>query len=147
MRFFQKLRSLWRKDKRTEEIVVREEKKSFLIYIGKASEVLTWFRRERGISKRDLELVLIDNEEQQAYQILRITELLMADLNVLYVVTQRPEEFTELEEEAMREHGLLIMTVEAVPVLDTPGELVLDLHEWEKHLDIISGVSYNTMIS
>ena len=47
-----------------EEIQEEAPKKSFFLYITMVPKILTYFRRERGIAKKYLELVLIDNEEQ-----------------------------------------------------------------------------------
>ena len=37
------------------------EKKSFLLYTRYAPQILTWFRREKGIPRKDLQLVVIDD--------------------------------------------------------------------------------------
>ena len=53
--------------------------------------------------------------------------------------------FRSLAEEAMEEYGLLLtLLTDAGGQL--PGNLVLDTNEWEKHLDIMSSLRYNTMI-
>ena len=69
---------------------------------------------------------------------------LMKDLNVFYLVTERPEAFQELSEEAMEEYGLLLVLLSGESG-QAPGNLTLDIREWEKQLDIISAVSYNTL--
>jgi len=146
MGFFRRLFSFWKKRENTEETAGQEERKSFFLYIVRVPEIVTYLRREQGISRKNLELALVDDAERPAYQIVQIAELLTADLNLLYIVTGRPEIFEELAEEAMEEHGLLIVVFEEVPGERIPGNLVLDIREWEKHLDIINTVSYNTMI-
>lgn len=146
MDFFRKLFSRWKKRKSTETLTNQEEKRSFSFYIEKVPVILTYFRREKGISRRDLELVLVDDPEHPAWQITRIAELLMTDLNLLYIVTERPEAFEELAEQAMEEQGLLIVFLEGAGEGNMPGNLVLDVRSWEQHLDIISPVSYNTVI-
>ena len=95
------------------------EKKSFLLYTRYAPQILTWFRREKGIPRKDLQLVVIDDEEQPAWKVVRLLEILITDL-------------ITIREEAGEEN--------------VPGNLVLDLRDWEKHLDIISEVGYNTLI-
>lgn len=145
MRWLRKLLLFRRKEKDTEEIPQKTEQKSFFVYMVRIPQILTYFRREKGIARRDLELTLIDNEEQPAYQIAEIAELAMTDLNLLYIVTARPEEFTELADEAMEEHGLLLIILVKDSGKRLPGNLVLDLRDWENQLDIISALSYNTL--
>ena len=122
------------------------EKKSFLLYTRYAPQILTWFRREKGIPRKDLQLVVIDDEEQPAWKVVRLLEILITDLNLLYLVTKRREAFEELAEQAYEENGLLITIREEAGEENVPGNLVLDLRGWEKHLDIISEVGYNTLI-
>ena len=74
-----------------------------------------------------------------------VLELLIRDLNLLYVVTGRGEAFEELADEAYEERGLLVLIQEHDREGSLPGNLVLDLRDWEKHLDIISEVGYNTV--
>lgn len=135
----------FRRKEHVQEAEEKEEKKNFSFYMMESPKILAYFRRERGISKRDLELVLVDNEDRPAYQIAQIAEYLMPDLNLFYIVTGRPDAFEDLEKEAMEEYGLLLtlLTEEAGSL---PGNLVLDTNEWEKHLDIMSSLSYNTLI-
>lgn len=121
-----------------------DKRRSFFLYIMKTPEILTYFRREKGIARRKLELTLIDDEERPAYQIAQIAELLMKDLNFFYLVTGREEAFEELVEEAMEEHGLLMVIVPK-ETETMPGNLTLDVKEWEMHLDIVSAVGYNTL--
>lgn len=144
MGLFQKLLQLFRRKEEVPMTEEKEERKSFFLYIVETPKILTYLRRERGISRQKLELALIDDEERPAYQIAQIAELLMKDLNVFYLVTERPDAFEELSEEAMEEYGLLLVLLprEEGPV---PGNLTLDVGEWEKQLDIISAVSYNTL--
>ena len=110
----------------------------------KTPEIGTYFRREKGISRKDLELVLIDDGERPAYQVAQIAELLMTDLNVFYLLTDREEAFLELSEEAMEEYGLLLVLLPK-ETSRPPGNVVLDVEQWEKQLDIVSAVSYNTL--
>ena len=53
-----------------------EEQKSFFLYMRMASEILTRMRRERGIPLKELELVLIDNENEPVWQVQAILETL-----------------------------------------------------------------------
>lgn len=146
MGFFQRLFSRWKRQKSEHKTEPEEQKKSFLLYIGKVPEILTYMRRARGIPRKKLELVLVDHEEYPAYQIAQVMELLMRDLNLFYLVTERPETFEELAEEALEQQGLLVTFLDRTQMDHLPGNLVLDLHDWEKQLDIISAVSYNTVI-
>lgn len=146
MGFLRKLLFFWKKEERTEEIPEQEERKSFFLYVIRTPEIVTYFRRERGISRKNLELVIVDNEDRPAWEVQQIVELLISDLNLLYLVTEREEAFSELMETAFGEHGLLIVLLSEIPEHDPPGNLVLDLNDWEKHLDIISTVGYNTLI-
>ena len=114
-----------------------KEEKSFFLYMSRVPEVLTYLRRTSGIPLRDLELVVVDNPTEPAWQVERILELLVPELNLLYVLTDRPEYFRELSEEVFEEQGLL-MTLTGRPEIRTAGNLVLDLGDWEMHLDIIS---------
>lgn len=143
--FFRRLFFTWfGKKEETQESKAEQERRSFFLYIVKSPEIVTYLRREKGISRKKLELTLIDDEDRPAYQIAQIAELLMKDLNFFYLMTEREDAFEELVEEAMEEHGLLMVLLpkEGERV---PGNLVLDVSAWEKHLDIISAVSYNTL--
>lgn len=144
MRFFRRLIARFRKKEEVQTSKEEEKRRSFFLYIVKTPEIVTYFRREKGIARRKLELTLIDDEDRPAYQIAQIAELLMKDLNFLYLVTEREEAFEELAEEAMEEYGLLMVILpkgeEAVP-----GNVMLDVREWEKHLDIVTTVGYNTL--
>ncbi len=145
MGFLRKLLLLWKKKEHTEETEKQEEQKSFFLYIKRIPQIVTYFRREIGIPQKKLELALVDDEDRPAYQIIQIVELLMEDLNLLYLATGRRSEFEELAEEALEHNGLLIVLLDPVMGGNMPGNLTLCLCEWEKHLDIISGVSYNTV--
>ena len=68
----------------------------------------------------------------------------MKDLNFFCLLTERAEAFEELAEEAMEEYGLLLVLLPKGNG-KVPGNLILDVREWEKHLDIISAVRYNTL--
>lgn len=146
MKILRKFLFFRKKEKKAEETPKEEERKSFFLYVARVPQIVTYFRRERGISRRDLELVIVDNEEQPAWKIGQILELLIWDLNLLYLVTGREEAFEELTETAFGDRGLLIVLLPELPAEDPPGNLVLDLNDWEKHLDIISAVGYNTLI-
>ena len=141
---------VWRKIfwflKKKEEVPQDEpvEEKTFSQYIQYVPQILTWFRREKGIPRKDLKLTVIDDEEQPAWKISQVLEILITDLNLLYLITEREEVFEELADEAYEEYGLLILIREKKEE-ETPGNLVLDLRDWEKHLDIIYEVSYNTL--
>lgn len=144
MRFFRKIFS-WFKEKETLPAPEASgERWTFSMYMKETPRIVTYFRREKGISRKDMELVLIDDEDRPAYQIAQIAEYLMKDLNIFYLVTEREDVFEELAEEAMEEYGLLLVFLSGEGGT-APGNLVLDVREWEKHLDIISAVSYNTL--
>ena len=144
MGFFRRLIARFRKKEEVQTSKEEEKRRSFFLYIVKTPEIVTYLRREKGIARRKLELTLIDDEDRPAYQIAQIAELLMKDLNFFYLVTEREEAFEELAEEAMEEYGLLMVILpkgeEAVP-----GNVMLDVREWEKHLDIVTTVGYNTL--
>lgn len=65
-------------------------------------------RRERGIPLKKLELVLIDNENEPVWQVQAILEKLVPGLNVLYLVTEREEQFEEQAEELFDSQGLIV---------------------------------------
>ena len=144
MRFFQKIFTWFRKKEVLQEPQAAEERRSFSMYMGMAPRIVTYFRREKGISRKDMELDLVDDEDRPAYQIAQIAEYLMKDLNIFYLVTDREDAFEDLAEEAMEEYGLLLVLLPKGKEAGS-GNLVLDVREWEKHLDIISAVSYNTL--
>lgn len=145
MGFFRRLFSRRREKRHKEEPEILEERKSFFLYIVRIPQILTYYRRSAGIPMKKLELTLVDNEDRPAYQIAQIMELLIPDLNTLYVVTGRRDAYDDLVQEALEQYGLLIVLLEPIFDKKMPGNLVLDLRDWEKHLDIISAVSYNTV--
>lgn len=144
MRFFRKIFSWFKKKETLPAPEASGERRTFSMYMKETPRIVTYFRREKGISRKDMELVLIDDEDRPAYQIAQIAEYLMKDLNIFYLVTEREDVFEELAEEAMEEYGLLLVFLSGEG-RTAPGNLVLDVREWEKHLDIISAVSYNTL--
>jgi len=144
--FWRKLLFFRKKKEPAKEVQEQKEQKSFFLYIVRVPEIVTYFRREKGIPRRKLELTLIDNEEQPAWKIQQILELLISDLNLLYLVTEREEAFEEVTQDALAEHGLLVVFLPRTAEENLPGNLVLDLNDWEKHLDIIPAVGYNTLI-
>lgn len=142
-----KLCFIWRKKEEiTTPVLEKEEKKkSFFLYIEQVEQVLTWYRRTAKIARKDLELFLIDNEEEAAWQILKIIQMILPEVKMLYLKTSRPEFFLELAEQLFEEQGFLFILLD-IDENVSYGNLVLDLRDWEKHLDIISEVSYNTLI-
>ena len=132
--------SAWLQNQKKEDYVTEKKEKkqkSFFLYMSQTPEVLTYLRREAGIPLRNLELVVVDNPSEPAWQVERILELLVPKLNLLYVLTDRPEYFRELSEEVFEEQGLL-MTVTDSQEIRRAGNLIMDLCDWEMHLDIIS---------
>lgn len=56
---------------------------------------------------------------------------------MLYLVTEREEQFEEQAEELFDSQGLIVAMTK--PGTENPSwNLILDLHDWEMHLDIIS---------
>ncbi len=139
MNWWRRLRAWVQHQKKEDNVTEKKEKeqKSFFLYMSQIPEVLTYLRREAGIPLRNLELVVVDNPSEPAWQVERILELLVPKLNLLYVLTDRPEYFRELSEEVFEEQGLL-MTITDSQEIRTAGNLILDLCDWEMHLDIIS---------
>ena len=139
MNWWRRLRAWLQHQKKEDQVTEKKEKeqKSFFLYMSQTPEVLTYLRREAGIPLRNLELVVVDNPSEPAWQVERILELLVPKLNLLYVLTDRPEYFRELSEEVFEEQGLL-MTITDSQEIRTAGNLILDLCDWEMHLDIIS---------
>lgn len=139
MNWWRRLRAWVQHQKKEDNVTEKKEKeqKSFFLYMSQIPEVLTYLRREAGIPLRNLELVVVDNPSEPAWQVERILELLVPKLNLLYVLTDRPEYFRELSEEVFEEQGLL-MTVTDSQEIRRAGNLILDLCDWEMHLDIIS---------
>lgn len=139
MNWWRRLRAWLQHQKKEDNVTEKKEKeqKSFFLYMSQTPEVLTYLRREAGIPLRNLELVVVDNPSEPAWQVERILELLVPKLNLLYVLTDRPEYFRELSEEVFEEQGLL-MTITDSQEIRTAGNLIMDLCDWEMHLDIIS---------
>ena len=139
MNWWRRLRAWLQHQKKEDNVTEKKEKeqKSFFLYMSQTPEVLTYLRREAGIPLRNLELVVVDNPSEPAWQVERILELLVPKLNLLYVLTDRPEYFRELSEEVFEEQGLL-MTVTDSQEIRRAGNLIMDLCDWEMHLDIIS---------
>ncbi|MCD8195872.1 MAG: hypothetical protein LUE24_01645 [Lachnospiraceae bacterium] len=143
MNFFRRLFVLWKKEEPESEKAC-DPPRTFFEYREKAPEVLCYLRRERKIARRDLELVMIDNEEEPAWQVVHVAEHLLPEVKLLTIVTGRQEYFSELEQEAFEEYGLLVITADA-HAGKPAGNLVLDLNDWEKQLDILSGEGYNNI--
>lgn len=139
MNWWRRLREWLQHQKKEDSVPEKKEKeqKSFFLYMSRVPEVLTYLRRMSGIPLRNLELVVVDNPSEPAWQVERILELLVPELNLVYILTDRPEYFRELSEEVFEEQGLL-MTLTDRPEMRAAGNLVLDLCDWEMHLDIIS---------
>ena len=51
------------------------------------------------------------------------------------LVTDRPESFAEMEEEAMEMYGLPFLVLDKAELKKMPGNLILDLNLWENQLD------------
>ena len=139
MNWWRRLSAWLQHQKKEDHVTEKKEKeqKSFFLYMSQTPEVLTYLRREAGIPLRNLELVVVDNPSEPAWQVERILELLVPKLNLLYVLTDRPEYFRELSEEVFEEQGLL-MTVTDSQEIRRAGNLIMYLCDWEMHLDIIS---------
>lgn len=134
--------SKWKKQK--QEIAENtQEEKSFYQYIMCVTKVLTYYRRDAGISRRDLELVVVDDPEQPAWQVHQILEQLIPELNLLCLVTDRPEAYEELAEEVLEDRGLILTLLREGDIKEMPGNLVLDIRDWQMHLDIITQPRYN----
>ena len=139
MNWWRRLSAWLQHQKKEDYVTEKKEKKqkSFFLYMRMASEILTRMRRERGIPLKELELVLIDNENEPVWQVQAILEKLVPGLNVLYLVTEREEQFEDQAEELFDSRGLIVAMKK--PGAEKPsGNLILDLHDWEMHLDIIS---------
>lgn len=120
-----------------------EEKVKILMfsdYVPRIPEIILYIRRQREIPRRQLELTLIDKEDEPAWRIKGILRNLMKDPQVMYVVTDRPESFAEMEEEAMEMYGLLFLVLDKTELEKMPGNLVLDLNLWENQLDRFSKI-------
>lgn len=120
-----------------------EEKVKILMfsdYVPRIPEIILYIRRQREIPRRQLELTLIDKEDEPAWRIKGILRNLMKDPQVMYVVTDRPESFAEMEEEAMEMYGLPFLVLDKTELKKMPGNLVLDLNLWENQLDRFSKI-------
>ena len=120
-----------------------EEKVKILMfsdYVPRIPELILYIRRQREIPRRQLELTLIDKEDEPAWRIKGILRNLMKDPQVMYVVTDRPESFAEMEEEAMEMYGLPFLVLDKTELEKMPGNLVLDLNLWENQLDRFSKI-------
>lgn len=145
MKIFQKI-LLFRR--RFEEKDRKPEGRDFFLYIERFPEILTYFRRGKGISRRELEPALVDDEEQPYWKIQQILEKLIPEAKLFYLLTGRPEAFEEFAEELLEEYGILMVLCPNAENGWRPGNLLLNLNDWENQLDIICGVSYHsTMIT
>ena len=120
-----------------------EEKVKILMfsdYVPRIPEIILYIRRQREIPRRQLELTLIDKEDEPAWRIKGILRNLMKDPQVMYLVTDRPESFAEMEEEAMEMYGLPFLVLDKTELEKMPGNLVLDLNLWENQLDRFSKI-------
>lgn len=120
-----------------------EEKVKILMfsdYVPRIPEIILYIRRQREIPRRQLELTLIDKEDEPAWRIKGILRNLMKDPQVMYVVTDRPESFAEMEEEAMEMYGLPFLVLDKTELKKMPGNLILDLNLWENQLDRFSKI-------
>ena len=120
-----------------------EEKVKILMfsdYVPRIPEIILYIRRQREIPRRQLELTLIDKEDEPAWRIKGILRNLMKDPQVMYVVTDRPESFAEMEEEATEMYGLPFLVLDKTELEKMPGNLVLDLNLWENQLDRFSKI-------
>ena len=120
-----------------------EEKVKILMfsdYVPRIPEIILYIRRQREIPRRQLELTLIDKEDEPAWRIKGILRNLMKDPQVMYVVTDRPESFAEMEEEAMEMYGLPFLVLDKTELEKMAGNLVLDLNLWENQLDRFSKI-------
>ncbi len=145
MKIFQKI-LLFRK--RFQEKETETEGRDFFLYIERFAEILTYFRRMKGISRRELEPALVDYEEQPAWRIQQILEKLIPEAKLFYLMTGRPEAFEEFAEELLEEYGMLLILCPDAENGWYPGNLLLNLNDWENQLDIICSVSYhNTMVT
>lgn len=139
MKWFRKWLDRLKKKKDFEPEEEAKQKPSFFLYVANSPGILTWMRREKGISRKNLELTLIDNEEEPAWQVAELIELLTTDLNLLYILTDRAAAFEELAEKAFRERGLLIILMSLPGEGRLPGNLTMDLREWEEQLQKVTG--------
>ena len=120
-----------------------EEKVKILMfsdYVPRVPEIVLYMRRQREISRRQLELTLIDKEDEPAWRVEGIIRSLMKDPQVMYLVTDRAEAFAEMEEEAMEMYGLPFVVLDKTELEKMLGNLVLDLNLWENQLDRFSKI-------
>ena len=120
-----------------------EEKVKILMfsdYVTRVPEIVLYMRRQREISRRQLELTLIDKEDEPAWRVEGIIRSLMKDPQVMYLVTDRAEAFAEMEEEAMEMYGLPFVVLDKTELEKMLGNLVLDLNLWENQLDRFSKI-------
>ncbi|MCD8363610.1 MAG: hypothetical protein LUC98_11765 [Lachnospiraceae bacterium] len=143
MKLFRKLCSLWRKEA-PEAQIQTERVRLFREYREAAPEILRYLRREKGIARRDLELIVIDYEEEPAWQIRQLIERLLPEVRMLTIVSGRQTYFHELAQEAFGEYGLLVVVTDSCDAKPA-GNLILDLGDWEKQLDILPGEGYNNI--
>lgn len=125
---------------RTQESESLVRQWQFADYVPRIPEIILYIRRQREISRRQLELTLIDKEDEPAWRIKGILRNLMKDPQVMYLVTDRAEAFAEMEEEAMEMYGLPFLVLDKTELKKMPGNLVLDLNLWENQLDRFSKI-------
>ena len=123
---------------RNPELSVRQWQ--FSDYVPRVPEIVLYMRRQREISRRQLELTVVDKEDEPAWRVEGIIRNLMKDPQVMYLVTDRTEAFAEMEEEAMELYGLPFLVLEKTELKKMPGNLVLDLNLWENQLDRFSKI-------
>lgn len=112
----------------------------FSDYVPRVPEIVLYMRRQREISRRQLELTVVDKEDEPAWRVEGIIRNLMKNPQVMYLVTDRAEAFAEMEEEAMELYGLPFLVLEKTELKKMPGNLVLDLNLWENQLDRFSKI-------
>ena len=120
---------------RTQESESLVRQWQFADYVPRIPEIILYIRRQREIPRRQLELTLIDKEDEPAWRIKGILRNLMKDPQVMYVVTDRPESFAEMEM-----YGLPFLVLDKTELEKMPGNLVLDLNLWENQLDRFSKI-------
>ena len=129
----------WLLRNQKKEIEYKTEEKAKVImfsdYVPRVPEIVLYMRRQREIPRRQLELTVVDKEDEPAWRVEGIIRNLMKDPQVMYLVTDRTEAFSEMEEEAMELYGLPFLVLEKKELKKMPGNLVLDLNLWENQLD------------
>ena len=128
------------KSEETQESELPVRQWQFSDYVPRVPEIVLYMRRQREIPRRKLELTVIDKEDEPAWRIQGILKNLMKDPQVMYLVTDRTEAFSELEEEAMEMCGLPFLVLDKTELKKMPGNLVLDLNLWENQLDRFSKI-------